>query len=91
MEIWERAPSTQRNIDDRPLMGADRVPRAPTISVKNVDGGPLGGARAGDPRATTINAKKYRWRTPWKVLGLAIPERPPSTQRNIDGRPPDGC
>jgi hypothetical protein len=48
---------------------------------------PLGGARAGDLRASTINAKKHRWRVPWEVPKLEIQERPPSVLRNIDGRP----
>jgi hypothetical protein len=40
--------------------------------------GPLGGARAEDPRAPTINAKKCRWRAPWEVL-TEIWEHRPST------------
>jgi hypothetical protein len=37
---------------------------APTINVRNVDGGLPGGAGAGDPGAPTINAKKRRQRVP---------------------------
>jgi hypothetical protein len=46
--------------------------------------GALGGAGAGDPGVSTINAKKYRRRAPWEVPELEIRERPPSTLRNIN-------
>jgi hypothetical protein len=32
----------------------------PPSMLENVDGGPLGGAGARDPEASTINARKYR-------------------------------
>jgi hypothetical protein len=44
--------------------------------LRNVDGGPLGGARAGDLRASTINAKKLQRRPPWEVPELEIREHP---------------
>jgi hypothetical protein len=56
-----------------------------TTEVEDVDGGPPGGAGAGDPRAPTTNAKKRRWRP------AEIRERSPSTLRNIDGGPPGGA
>jgi hypothetical protein len=31
----------------------------PPSTLRNIDGGPLGGARAIDPRVPTINAKKH--------------------------------
>jgi hypothetical protein len=34
----------------------------PPSTLRNVDGGPLGGARAEDPGASTINDKKRRRR-----------------------------
>jgi hypothetical protein len=49
---------------------------------------PLAGARAGDPEAPTINAKKRRWWGPWEVSELEIREHPPSTLGNVDGGPP---
>jgi hypothetical protein len=60
MEIRKRSPSTLENVNDGPWEGANRDPGAPTINVKNIDGGPVGGARARDPGALTINAKKRR-------------------------------
>jgi hypothetical protein len=30
----------------------------PPSTIRNIDGGPPGGARAGDPGTSTINAKK---------------------------------
>jgi hypothetical protein len=49
---------------------------------------PLGGARAGDLGAPTINARKLRRQTPWEpVSELEVQERPPSTLENIDGAP----
>jgi hypothetical protein len=40
-----------------PVMGADGDSGVPTIDVKISTVGPLGGARAGDAGASTINAK----------------------------------
>jgi hypothetical protein len=51
----------------------------PPSTLTNIDDDPLGGAGAGDPRASTINAKKYRRRDPWEVSELEIRERPPPT------------
>jgi hypothetical protein len=53
-------------------VGADGYIGAPTINIKNVDGGPLGDARAGDSGAPTINVKKRRWWAPWEVPELEI-------------------
>jgi hypothetical protein len=41
----------------------------PPSTLRNVDGGPLGGAEAVDPRAATINAKKHRRRAPGPPRG----------------------
>jgi hypothetical protein len=43
-----------------PLGGANEDPGATTINVINIDGGSLGGAGAGDPGASIINAMKHR-------------------------------
>jgi hypothetical protein len=51
----------------------------------------LGGPRAEDPGAPTINAKKRRWWAPWEVLELKIWECPPSTLRNVNDGPPGGA
>jgi hypothetical protein len=61
--------------------------------IESVDGGPLGGAEAIDPGASTINAKKRRWRTPCDVPELEIWERSLSTLEDVDsdGGPSDGC
>jgi hypothetical protein len=52
--------------------------------------GPLGGAGVEDPGVSTINAKKRRQWAPWEVSELKIQERPPSTQRNVNGGPLGG-
>jgi hypothetical protein len=39
-------------------------PVAAIIEVEDVDGGPPGGAEAGDPGALTTNPKKHRRRAP---------------------------
>jgi hypothetical protein len=59
--------------------------------LRNIDGGPPGGGRAGGPGAPTINAKKRRLAGPRKVLEMEVRERPSLTLRNIDGRPPRGA
>jgi hypothetical protein len=41
--------------------------------------GPLGGARHGDPGASTINIIKRRWWALWEVPELDIWEHPSST------------
>jgi hypothetical protein len=91
LKIRERRPSTLRNVEGAPLAGADRDPGAPTINIKNVDCEPLGGARVGDPRMSTINAKKHRRWAPWEVSELEIQEHPPSTLGNVDGEPSGRC
>jgi hypothetical protein len=52
--------------------------------LRNVDGRPLGGAKARDPIASTINVRKHRRWAPWEVPKLMIQERPPPTLRNVD-------
>jgi hypothetical protein len=47
----------------------------PPSALRNIDGGPPGGARAGDPEVPTINAKKHRRRAPGK-RGNALPVEP---------------
>jgi hypothetical protein len=42
----------------------------PSSTLRNVDGGPLGGVGAVDLGASTINAKKRRWWDPWEVPEL---------------------
>jgi hypothetical protein len=43
------------------LAGADEDPGTPTINLKNIGDGPLGGVGVGDPEAPIINAKKHLW------------------------------
>jgi hypothetical protein len=38
-----------------------KIRERPPALLRNVDGGSPGGARAEDPRAPTINAKKHQW------------------------------
>jgi hypothetical protein len=47
-----------------PLTGADGDLGEPTINIKTLTVDPLGGARADDLGAPTINAKKYQRWTP---------------------------
>jgi hypothetical protein len=63
----------------------------PPSTLRNVNGGPLGGVGARDPGAATINAKKHQQQGPWEVPELKIREHPPSMLRNIDGGPPGRC
>jgi hypothetical protein len=58
----------------------------PPSTLKNIDGGPLGGID-GDPRAPTINGRNVDVGPPWEVVS-EIREHPPSTLRNVDGGPP---
>jgi hypothetical protein len=51
----------------------------PPSTLKNFNDGPLGGAGAGDPRASTINVKKMSMVVTWEVPELEIQERPAST------------
>jgi hypothetical protein len=53
-------------------------PGHPPSTLRNVDGGPLGGG-ARDTGAPTINAKKRQRRAPWEEVP-EIWERPPSMQ-----------
>jgi hypothetical protein len=54
--------------------------------------GPLGGVRAGDPGAPTINARKRQRQAPWEAVPeLEVRERPPQRCKNIDGAPPGWC
>jgi hypothetical protein len=46
---------------------------------------PLGGARAEDPRAPTINAKKHRRRPPLRDAKTKDPEAPAINVKNFDG------
>jgi hypothetical protein len=62
----------------------------PPSMLENVNDGPLGGAGAKDPGASTTNTKKHRWWTPWEVPKLEIRERPPSTLENINDGPLGG-
>jgi hypothetical protein len=55
--VQELPPSTQETSTAPPSQrGSTGGPGEPTINVRNVDGGPLGGG-AGGPGAPTINAK----------------------------------
>jgi hypothetical protein len=56
--IPERPPSLLRNIDGG-------IREHPPSTLRNIDSGPLGGVRARDPKAPTINVKARRWRAPW--------------------------
>jgi hypothetical protein len=67
------------------------VQERPPSTLKNVDDGPPGGARAEDPGAPTINAKKRQW---WTLGGAGAEDPgastvdvPPSTLGNVDGGP----
>jgi hypothetical protein len=63
----------------------------PPSTLRNVNGGPLGGAGAIDPGAPTINTKKHWQQDPWVVSELEIQESPPSTLRNVECGPPRRC
>jgi hypothetical protein len=66
--IHERPPPTLENIYGG---GSGRccrkIRKHPPPTLENVDDGPLGSG-AGDPGASTINAKKCQWRAPSEVL-----------------------
>jgi hypothetical protein len=64
MEVRECPPSTLKNVDGKPLTGADEDPGASTINAKNIDGAPPLTGADGDPVAPTINVKKHQWRAP---------------------------
>jgi hypothetical protein len=60
LKIWERPPSTLRNIIGGPWEMLELVIQdRPPSTLRNVNGGPPGGAGASDPGAPTINAKKH--------------------------------
>jgi hypothetical protein len=40
------------------------IRECPSLTLRNIDDGPLGGIGAGDPGAHTVNAKKCQWRAP---------------------------
>jgi hypothetical protein len=92
MEIRERPPSMLKKMSmvvtwEVPELEIQERP-ASTLKMSTTD--PLRDAEAGDPRAPTINAKKRRWRDPWRVL-MEIRQHPPSTLKNVDGGPPRRC
>jgi hypothetical protein len=59
LEVWERPLSTLRNIDDGPQEVPELEIQEHRLStLRNIDCGPPGGARARDPEAPAINAKK---------------------------------
>jgi hypothetical protein len=61
-EIWERPPSTLKNVNSGPPWEAvTEIREHPPSTQTNINGGPLGGG-ARDPGAPTINDKKCRWR-----------------------------
>jgi hypothetical protein len=41
-----------------------KIQERPPSTIRNIDDGPMGGARAEDLGVPTINAKKYRWWAP---------------------------
>jgi hypothetical protein len=47
-----------KNVNDGPMVGAIRDPKASTINIENIDNGPLGG-HVRDSGAPTISAKKH--------------------------------
>jgi hypothetical protein len=73
-----------------------KIWESPLSMLRNVDGGPPGGAGAKDPRGYGYGLRAgaedlgARW-APWEVPELKIRERPPSTLRNIDSGPPERC
>jgi hypothetical protein len=55
----------RENVNDRPWEVPElKVRERPPSTLRNIDGGPPGGAGARDPGAPTINAKKHRQRAP---------------------------
>jgi hypothetical protein len=83
-----RSRSTHKQCYETPTMKSRSThhQRKETLTVST-----LGGARAGDPGAPTINAKKHRRWAPWVVPELVIRERLLLTLRDIDGGPPGRC
>jgi hypothetical protein len=65
-----------------------KIQERPPLTLRNINGGPLGGAGARDPEEPTINAQKHRWRAPREVLELEIQERPPSISKKRRRRTP---
>jgi hypothetical protein len=69
------------DVDDRALGVSELTIRErPPSTLRNVDDGPLEGAGAGGPGASTINAKKRRRRAHWRCRswrsGSAAPAEP---------------
>jgi hypothetical protein len=75
-----------------PLAGADGDLGAPTINVKNVDGGPPSEVSKLEnrehPPSTLIN---FNGGPPGEEPELEIREHPSSMLKNIDGGPAGGC
>jgi hypothetical protein len=47
-----------------------KIRKRPPSMIRNINGGPSRGARAGDPGAPTINAKKRQRRAPGRCLDI---------------------
>jgi hypothetical protein len=79
LENQERPPSTLRNIDGDPLGGADRDPGAPTINVKNTNGGhpgPRGGGGFGPypgSKMCIVNLHRHDRQKVVLLTGLILP------------------
>jgi hypothetical protein len=67
-----------------------KVRERPPSTLRNIDGGPPGGAGARDLGVPTINAKKVNGRPPWRVLA-AGPAAATTQARDVDGGAPGGC
>jgi hypothetical protein len=86
-----------KNVDNRPLENIDNDPPCkvpeleirehPPLTLKNIDGGPLGGTGAGDPRASTLNARNRRRWTPLGGDGAKDSRVATINARNVDGAP----
>jgi hypothetical protein len=80
-EIRERPPSTQETSTVGPWEAMRKIRESPPLMQKMLIAGLLGGD-AGDPGASTINAKKYRRWASWEAM-TEIRECPPSTQETL--------
>jgi hypothetical protein len=65
-----------------------KIQEKPLSTLRNIDGGPLGGSN-GDPVAHTINTKKCRRRATREVMS-EIREHPPSTLKTSIADPLGG-
>jgi hypothetical protein len=77
------------------MAGPREVPEAkvrerPPSTLRNIDSGSPGGARAGDLGVPTINAKKVNGRPPWRVLA-AGPAAATTEVGDVDGGPSRGA